>query len=62
MTTGQPGYPQNMPTVIDLASRIPQQRLGNTPLATCMLSNGRKILVPEDEVLGPQQGPFASLR
>ena len=51
---------QSMPTVIDLSSRIPAR--GGTPLATLVLANGRKVLVPEDDVRQPQTGRFAQFR
>ena len=53
-----------LPPVIDLCSRIPApvQRLGQTPLATVTLSNGRQILASEDEILGQTQPQFATFR
>ena len=53
-----------LPPVIDLCSRIPApvQRLGQTPLATVTLSNGRQILASEDEILGQNPPQFATFR
>ncbi|CAE7745920.1 unnamed protein product [Symbiodinium sp. CCMP2592] len=51
-----PTTPGAMPAVIDLSSRIPQRGSTQSPVwATVVLSNGRRLLVPEDDVLGAQQ-------
>ena len=57
--------PRGMPAVIDLSSRIPAARHSqprNVTWATVTLSSGRQVLVPEDDVLGLQPGPFMNVR
>ena len=53
----------SMPAVIDLSSRIPARpQSRNVTWATVTLSSGKQVLVPEDDVLGLQPGPFMNMR